>query len=215
MKELKDIDSEVDTEQGVDLSKTDQQESKGRHKNMLKQYLDLFLVFLKIGTFTFGGGFAMIPLIEREIVTNNGWIESEDILDLFAISQSIPGAIAINTSTLVGYKIAGKRGALFATIGVVLPSFIIITSIASFFSSIGDNPNVGAIFTGINAAVIFLIINAALRMMKTSLVDKLTITIFAITLILILVTDITPIILIIAGAIPGTLSYLRKGGSWL
>ncbi len=185
------------------------------NKKMLRQYLDLFLVFFRIGAFTFGGGYAMIPLIEKEIVTNRGWIANEDILDLFAIGQSIPGAIAINTSSLVGYKIAGKRGALCATFGVVLPSFLIITIIASFFQTIADDKNVKAVFVGINAAVVFLIIKAAMKKMKAAMIDKVTKSVFAITVLKILLTNISPIILIICGGILGMISYRKSGGNSL
>lgn len=177
-------------------------------------YFDLFLVFFKIGAFTFGGGYAMIPLIEKEIVSNKKWIEKDDIIDLFAISQSIPGAIAINTSTLVGYKIAGRRGAIFATLGVILPSFVIITSIAMFFMKISDSAVVEAVFVGINAAVIVLILLAAKKMIKAAITDWLTIIILIITVIAILFTTISPIVLIILGSIPGVVIYykqLRKG----
>ncbi len=100
---------------------------------MFDKVIKLFMSFFKIGLFTFGGGFAMIPLIEKEIVDTRKWIHREDIIDLFAISQSIPGAVAINTATLVGYKVAGRIGAIVATAGVALPSIVIISLIAVFF----------------------------------------------------------------------------------
>ena len=93
----------------------------------LKLLIEIFTTFFKIGAFTFGGGYAMIPLIEREVITNKGWIKNEEeIIDVFAVAESIPGAIAINSSTFVGYKIAGRIGAITAACGVILPSFIII-----------------------------------------------------------------------------------------
>jgi len=179
-------------------------------------YLDLFKVFFKIGAFTFGGGYAMIPLIEEEIVTNKGWVKKEDIFDYFAVSQSFPGAIAINTSTLVGYKVAGKLGAIFATLGVILPSFFIITLIATFFTKIADNNAVKSIFTGINGAVIVLIVLAARKMLKVAIHDALSVILVIVTVVVILFTDISPIFLIIGGAFTGFLLYLYnhhyKGG---
>lgn len=177
---------------------------------MIKTYWELFKVFFKIGAFTFGGGYAMIPLIEEEIVEHKKWVKKEDVFDLFAISQSIPGAIAINTSTLVGYKIAGKLGAICATFGVILPSFIIISLIASFFSKIADVPVVMAIFTGINGAVIVLVLLAALKMLKIAIHDALSVAIVVVTVCLILFTDISPIYLIISGGLIGYLLYLYE-----
>lgn len=175
---------------------------------MYKIYWQLFKSFFKIGLFTFGGGYAMIPLIEEEIVDKKKWILKEDILDLFAISQSIPGAIAINTATLVGYKKAKKLGGIFATIGVILPSFIIISIIAAFFHQFADLAFVHAIFMGINGAVILLIFKAALKMTKLSVIDPLSGICLILTVLLILFTNINPVFLIISGALVGLARYL-------
>lgn len=164
--------------------------------------VDLFLTFMKIGLFTFGGGFAMIPLIEKEIVDKKKWIEKKDILNLFAISQSIPGAVAINTSTLVGYKIAGRIGAIASTIGVVLPSFVIISIIAVFYERV-DPTKAEPFFLGINGAIIALILTAALRMFKSAVKDKWTLIIYMIALIIIVTRIISPIFVILLGTIPG------------
>ena len=171
-------------------------------------YFDLFKVFFKVGAFTFGGGYAMLPLIEEEIVENKKWVNKDDIYDFFAVSQSFPGAIAINTSTLVGYKIAGKKGAIAATIGVILPSFMIITLIATFFSKIADLSVVQSIFAGINGAVIVLILLAGKKMLKMAIHNALSVIIVIATIIIILFTDISPIFLIIGGAIIGLLLYV-------
>lgn len=164
--------------------------------------LDLFLTFMRIGLFTFGGGYAMIPLIEKEIVDKKKWIEKKDILNLFAISQSIPGAVAINTSTLVGYKIAGRIGALASTFGVVLPSFVIISIIAVFYERV-DPAKAEPFFLGINGAIIALILTAALRMFKSAVKDKWTFIIYIIALAIIVTRIINPIFVIILGSIPG------------
>lgn len=182
----------------------------------MNKFLQLFITFFKLGAFTFGGGYAMIPLIEREIVDNHGWIDRDEILDVFAIAQSIPGAIAINTSTLVGFKVGGRLGAICATLGVILPSFMIILSIATFFVGISEAPAVEAIFTGINGAVILLIFFAARKMIINAVKDKITIVLFLLTVGIIYFTDISPIILIVSGGLIGALIYKvtkRKEGT--
>lgn len=173
-------------------------------------YWELFIVFFKIGAFTFGGGYAMIPLIEEEIVNVKKWSKKEEVLDIFAISQTIPGAIAINTASLVGYKIAGKRGAIISTLGVILPSFIIISTIALFFGKIADSKIVASIFIGINGAVIVLILLAASKMIKLAIHDFLSIIIFIATVFFIIFTDISPIYMIIVGAFIGVLLYFYE-----
>jgi len=181
----------------------------------MNKYIALFTTFLKIGGFTFGGGYAMIPLIEKEVVENRKWIEKEEMLDVFAISQSIPGAIAINTATLVGYKVAGRIGALCATLGVILPSFLIIVLIATFFLDISDSKAVDAVFKGINGAVILLIFFAARRMIISSVKNNLTIILFILTVVIVTFTSVSPILLIILGGLVGALIYQikkRKGG---
>jgi len=125
-----------------------------------KRILTLFLTFFKIGAFTFGGGYAMIPLIQREIVEKRGWMTDEDILDIFAIAESTPGPIAINSATFVGYRVAGFFGAMLATTGVVLPSFMIILLISFLLTGFADIPAVQYAFFGIRAGVMALLIKA-------------------------------------------------------
>lgn len=126
--------------------------------------MQLFLTFLKIGAFTFGGGYAMIPLIREEIVNKNHWIEEKDILDITAIAESTPGPIAINSATFVGSKIAGFAGAFLATLGVVTPSFWIIYAISFILRQFENARAVTYAFTGVRAAVLALILNAMLSM---------------------------------------------------
>ena len=123
----------------------------------LRVCLSLFTTFFKIGAFTFGGGFAMIPLIEREMIDRRGWIARGDFLELLTLAQSAPGPIALNSAVFVGYKIAGYRGAFSAVAGVVLPSFVIILLIAIYFTDIRENRYVDAAFKGMRPAVIALI----------------------------------------------------------
>ncbi len=123
----------------------------------MRVYCDLFLAFFRIGLFTLGGGYAMLPLIEREVVDNKRWIGGEDFLNVLAIAQSLPGPIAVNTAVFVGYQIRGLAGAVVATLGTVMPSFLCMAIIASFFAGLRDNPTVAAVFTGIRPAVAALV----------------------------------------------------------
>lgn len=132
----------------------------------LKKALTLFFAMFKIGLFTFGGGYAMIAIIEREVVEKKRWINHEEFMDLIGIAESTPGPIAINSATYIGYKVCGVLGSVFATLGVVLPSFIIIFSISLFFDAFLSLTWVGYAFRGIQACVCFLILNAGIKMFK-------------------------------------------------
>lgn len=173
-------------------------------------YFNLFVLFFRIGAFTFGGGYAMIPLMEQELVHTKKWIKASDILDLFAVAQSIPGAIAINTSTLVGYKLAGKRGALCATLGVILPSFMIILLVASFASHWFELNTVKHFFVGVNGAVLALIGLAAEKLIRASVIDGMTLLFLLGTTLIVVLTDISPIILIILGGFLSLVYYRQR-----
>ena len=134
----------------------------------MKKLFELFLTFCKIGGFTFGGGHAMIPLIQRETVENKKWVTDEDILEIIAIAESTPGPVAINAATFVGYRTAGFWGAVFATMGVVLPSFLIILAIAYLMESFMEIKAVQYAFKGINAGVLALLFKALWNMYKKS-----------------------------------------------
>lgn len=142
---------------------------------ILKKSLRLFTVFFRIGMFTFGGGYAMIPYIEKEIVEKNKWIESEDIIDIFAVVQSLPGVIAVNSSTFVGYRVSGLAGAFTATLGVILPSYLIITIIALFFYNFRNYPYVNEAFYGIQAGVAALMCHVVYKLGKKSIRSVLSI----------------------------------------
>ena len=137
--------------------------------------LDLFLTFMRIGAFTFGGGYAMLSLIQEEIVNNKKWASEEEMLDYYAVAQCTPGVIAVNTATFIGYKKGKVLGAIVATLGVVLPSIIIITCIAGVLSAFMKYEIVAHILGGIRACVAVLIINAVFTMSKRALVDKICI----------------------------------------
>ena len=179
----------------------------------LKRVLRLFLAMFKIGLFTFGGGYAMIAIIEREIVEKKQWINHDEFVDLIAIAESTPGPLAINSATYVGYKIAGVLGSVFATLGVVLPSFIIIFIISLFFDAFLAIEWVSYAFRGIQAAVAFLILNAGIKMLKHVkknllgiIITSLTVTCF-ITLSL-LAVSFSSIFYILIGGMVGLTVYL-------
>lgn len=139
---------------------------KDKLKIKLKLILELFLTFLRIGAFTFGGGYAMISLVERDVVDKKKWLTSKEMLDIIAIAESTPGAIALNTATFVGAKVAGVFGAIVSTFAVLFPSTIIITLISGVINEFGDNQYVKWAFMGIRAAVCALILNAVIKMSK-------------------------------------------------
>lgn len=126
----------------------------------------IFTSFFKIGLFTFGGGYAMLPLIEQELIVKRGWIERKEFLDMLTLAQSVPGPIAVNTSVFVGYKIRGLQGAAAALLGSVMPSFVIILVIALFFADIRHNPFVEAAFKGMRPAVVALIIGPVISLSR-------------------------------------------------
>ena len=141
-------------------------ENKTQSSGKFKKIFSLAWVFFKIGLLTFGGGYAMIPLISRETVENKKWISDQDILDIVAIAESTPGPIAINSATFVGYKVAGTLGSVFATLGTVIPSFVIILIISFFLDNFLEIPLIANAFTGIKVAVGILIVNAGINMFK-------------------------------------------------
>lgn len=128
----------------------------------------LFWTFFRIGIFTLGGGYAMIPMIEREVVERHRWLGREELLDIIAVSQSCPGVFAINVSTFVGYKLYRNRGAAFAALGTALPSFIIILALAMFFRAYQDQPIIAAIFRGVRPAVVALIAVPTIKMARAA-----------------------------------------------
>jgi chromate transporter len=167
---------------------------------MLKE---LFVSFFKIGLFTFGGGYAMLPLIEKELVEKRRWITEEELLEMFIISQMTPGTIAINASTFIGNKKAGKLGGFIASLGIIFPSLIIITLIYNFFGNSFENPLIKSIFLGIRACIIGLIASSTLKICKRSFISGISYIIFIIAFILLLIFDLSPILLITLGMLLG------------
>jgi chromate transporter len=169
---------------------------------MLKTITEIFLTFLKIGAFTFGGGYAMLPLIQMEIINIHKWLTTKEFIDIIAIAEMTPGPIAVNSSTFVGYKIGGFWGSVAGTIGVVLISIILSTIAARFFFKFKDNPIVKAIFNGIRPAVIMLIASAVLSVGKVALVDIKSILICLGVFVALLRFKLNPILgLVISGAV--------------
>ncbi|MBR1983075.1 MAG: chromate transporter [Clostridia bacterium] len=179
----------------------------------LKTCLSLFLTMFKIGLFTFGGGYAMIAVIQRELVEKKKWIQQEEYLDVVAIAESTPGPLAINSATFIGYKVCGVLGSIFATLGVVLPSFIIIFIISLFFDKFLELKFVGYAFRGIQACVGFLILSAGLKMFKGLKKSVFNLTLFIITIIALTLLDLfalnfsTVFFVLIGGAV-GIVVYL-------
>ena len=183
----------------------------------MKQCFALFLAFARVGVMTFGGGYAMIPILEREIVDRHGWASEEELMDYYAVGQCTPGVIAVNTATFIGYKVAGTIGGIVATLGVVFPSVVIITAIAGILTNFADVPAVKSAFAGIRVCVCVLIVQAVLRLWKKSVVDRQTLLLYLIVFLLTAFSSRLPLavpaaVLVILSGITGVILYNRKGG---
>jgi chromate transporter len=169
----------------------------------MKQLWKLFLAFARVGVMTFGGGYAMIPILEREIVDRHGWATEEELMDYYAVGQCTPGVIAVNTATFIGYKVAGTVGGVVATLGVIFPSLVIITLIAGILTNFADVPAVKSAFAGIRVCVCVLIFNAVLKLWKKAVVDKITLVLFLGVFLLSVFFDISPIVFVVFCAAAG------------
>ncbi len=181
----------------------------------MRELLDLFFTFARIGGLTFGGGYAMLPMLQKEVVERRGWATNEELMDYYAIGQCTPGIIAVNTATFIGNKTRGVVGGVVATLGVVFPSLVIITIIAAFISNFADLAVVKNAFAGIRVCVFVLILNAVVKLGKSSIKDAVTLGIFLLVLIGSLLLDVSPIIFVLIAAVAGIAAHLRlkKGGS--
>ena len=179
-------------------------------------YLELFLTFLQIGAFSFGGGYAMIALLENEFVAKKKWIEKDEFLDVAAIAESTPGPIAINAATYIGYKNAGMIGSMIATLGICIPSFVIIYAISLFFDAFLSLTLVAYAFKGIQICVVYLILTAGLKMLKQMKKTAFNIIIISITLICMIVFSLfavkfsTIFYILISGACGVVVYFLGK-----
>jgi chromate transporter len=175
---------------------------------------ELFKAFFKIGALTFGGGYAMMPVMKREVVEKKGWVEDDDILKILIISESTPGVLAVNSATFIGYKIAGFKGSLLATLGVILPSFIIISIISLFIIEFKQLTWVTYAFYGIQAGVAILITRAALKLSKKIHFNLFSILVLIAAFLIALLTEISVIYILIlsalAGIIYGMLIHVRE-----
>ena len=170
---------------------------------MLKDFLEIYWKFFKMGAVTFGGGYAMLPILRREVVENSHWMAEEEILDYYALSQGLPGIIAINTGVFIGYHHRKTPGAIAAALGVVSPSIIIITIIAMFLAGFKDNVYVRHALSAISVCVVALIADAVIGMWKKGVKDTLGVVICLCVLALSLFTKITPVLMVIACAVIG------------
>ena len=169
----------------------------------MKAYLELFLTFAKIGAFMFGGGYAMLPLLERELIEKKGWTTQEDILNYFAIAQCTPGVIAVNTATFVGHKQKGVVGGIVATVGVIFVPMIIILTIALALQAFWGHPLVARIFSGIRIAVAALIISAVIKLFKSSVKNWFGIVLCLLAFCAIAFLDVSPVVVVILAALSG------------
>ena len=171
----------------------------------MKKLWELFVSFAKVGVMTFGGGYAMLPMLQREIVENKGWATEEELADYFAIGQCTPGVIAVNTATFIGRKENGALGGAAATLGVVFPSLVIIASLAGVLQLVADLPVVKSAFAGIRVCVCVLIFNAVVKLFKKAVIDKKTAALYVLVLLGAALTRLSPVVFVLAAALLGIL----------
>jgi len=169
---------------------------------------ELFVAFARVGVMTFGGGYAMLPMLQREIVENKGWATEEELADYFAIGQCTPGVIAVNTATFIGRKERGALGGAAATLGVVFPSLVIIASLAGILQLVADLPVVKSAFAGIRVCVCVLIFNAVVKLFKKAVIDKKTAALYALVLLGAALTRLSPVVFVL---VAGLLGILLRG----
>lgn len=171
----------------------------------MKKLFELFISFAKVGVMTFGGGYAMIPILERELVENKGWTSSQELMDYYAVGQCTPGVIAVNVATFVGHRLYGTVGSIVATLGMVFPSFVIISLIAGLLTNFADSPWVKSAFAGIRVCVCVLIFNAVTKLWKSAVKDKAALVLCLAVFVLSVFLDISPVIFVIICAAAGIL----------
>lgn len=169
----------------------------------MKELIDLYFLFIKLGFMNFGGGYTIFPILQKEIIEKRKWITSEELTDYYAIGQCTPGVIAVNTATFIGHKRKGNLGGIVATLGFVTPSIILISIIAAFIGNFADIPFVKHAFAGIRVCVAVLILNTAIKLLKTSVIDIKTLIIFVLVAGFSIFTNISPFLFIIISGISG------------
>ena len=176
----------------------------------MKLLFQLFFAFFRIGALTFGGGYAMLPMFKKELVEKHQWCTEEDILDYYAIAQCTPGVIAVNTASFIGYKKKGVLGAIFATLGVVAPSILIITVIAAFITHFADNPYVVHAFAGIRVAVCALVAVTVFGLFKKNVKDVLAAILAVAAFVVTYFLDCSPIIAVVVAAAAGIVASIIR-----
>ncbi|MGL4760476.1 MAG: chromate transporter [Sarcina sp.] len=176
----------------------------------MRDYVKMFFSFFKIGAFTFGGGYAMIPLIEKEVVEEKGWLTKEEFMDSLVVAQSLPGALAVNTSIFVGYKIAKFKGGLVAVLGTILPSIMIIIGVAIFLADFRENKYINLAFKGISAAVPILVLVAIISLAKSFKRTTLNMIVCIVMSILLIFFNLSPILAIMIGIAYGLICCVQK-----
>ena len=171
----------------------------------MKEFVSLFTTFFKIGALTFGGGYTMLPMLEREVVEKKGWASSEQVMDYYAISQCLPGIIAVNTALFIGGRRRGWRGAACAAAGVVFPSLVVIMIIAAFVQGFAQNPVVQHAFAGIRVAVCVLVLRAVLKMIQSGVKDHAGVLIFLLALGVSVLFSCSPILVVLGAGAAGLL----------
>lgn len=171
----------------------------------MKEYFEIFFTFLKVGALTFGGGYAMLPILQRDVLEKHGWITKAEMIDFYAMGQCMPGLIMVNTSVFIGRKQKGIPGGIVAALGAVFPSLVIIIVIASFLTAFSEVPAVKNAFAGIRVCVVVLILNAVVKLWKTAIIDWKCVVIFLTVGGLSVFTDISPVLFVIAAAAAGIL----------
>ena len=177
----------------------------------MKLLIEMFLTFAKVGVMTFGGGYAMLPILQREVVENKGWATEEELMDYFAIGQCTPGVIAVNTATFIGQKLKGIIGGVFATLGVVFPSLVIISLLAGVIEAFSHLTWVQNAFGGIRVCVCVLIVNAVVKLYKKAVVDVPTFIIFLLVAAGSVLLDISPVIFVLVAAVVGIILKVKGG----
>ena len=177
----------------------------------MKELFELFWVFARIGVMTFGGGYAMLPILQRELVEKRDWVTEEELMDYFAIGQCTPGIIAVNTATFIGQKRKGNVGGIVVTLGLVFPSLVIISILAGFISNFSHIAWVQNAFAGIQVCVCILIINAARKLAEKAVIDKATALIFVVVAVASVILDVSPVVYVVVSAVLGIVLKSKEG----
>ena len=179
----------------------------------MNEYLELFLTFAKMGVMTFGGGMAMLPILQRQVVEDRHWATEEELMDYYAIGQCTPGIIAVNTATFVGQKRKGALGGIVATLGMVFPSLVIISILAGLITNFSSVTWVQDAFAGIQVCVCVLIFNAVVKLLKKSVIDKRTSVIFLLVMIGSTLLNLSPVWFVLLAALAGIVLKNLEGGT--